>query len=99
MAPSPAPGNAEPRTEATILAAEAYWLLAPGQGEIRTETLPELGPGDAQVRTLYSGISRGTETTNYRGQTAGFRKRRNPGALARAYRGAILTLKTTLQEA
>ena len=43
-------------------------LLAPGQGEIRTETLPELGPGDAQVRTLYSGISRGTESLVFRGE-------------------------------
>ena len=68
MAPSLAPGNAELRKEATTLAAEAYWLLAPGQGEIRAEALPGLEPGDAQVRTLYSGISRGTESLVFRGE-------------------------------
>lgn len=69
MAPPSLPlGNAEPWTEATTLAAEAYWLLAPGQGGICTETLPGLEPGDAQVRTLYSGISRGTESLVFRGE-------------------------------
>ncbi|MFZ1539483.1 MAG: dehydrogenase, partial [Chromatiaceae bacterium] len=68
MAPSLAPSNAEPRTETSTNEAEAYWLLAPGQGEIRTEILPGLEPGDAQVRTLYSGISRGTESLVFRGE-------------------------------
>jgi threonine dehydrogenase-like Zn-dependent dehydrogenase len=41
--------------------ARAFWVTAPGRGEIRAEPLPEPGPGDVVVRTLYSGISRGTE--------------------------------------
>lgn len=45
----------------------AYWLLGPGIGEIRTETLPVPGPGEVLVRTLHSGISRATELLVRRG--------------------------------
>ncbi|HKS01443.1 MAG TPA: zinc-binding alcohol dehydrogenase [Arthrobacter sp.] len=41
--------------------ATAYWTVGPGQGELRSETLPIPGPGEALVRSLYSGISKGTE--------------------------------------
>src|SRR4051812_21235425 len=47
--------------------AEAFWLRAPGCGEIRPVTLPEPGPDDVVVRTLRSGVSRGTETLVFRG--------------------------------
>lgn len=47
--------------------ARAFWLAAPGHGEIREVTLPDPGPGDVVVRTLYSGVSRGTETLVFRG--------------------------------
>ena len=47
--------------------ARAFWLRAPGEGELRTVTLPEPGPGEVLVRTRYSGISRGTETLVFRG--------------------------------
>jgi threonine dehydrogenase-like Zn-dependent dehydrogenase len=47
--------------------AHAYWLRAPGHGEIRPVTLPEPGSGDVVVRTLRSGVSRGTETLVFRG--------------------------------
>lgn len=47
--------------------AQAYWLRSPGCGEIRPVTLPEPGRGDVVVRTLRSGISRGTETLVFRG--------------------------------
>jgi threonine dehydrogenase-like Zn-dependent dehydrogenase len=47
--------------------AAAFWLREPGCGEIRPVRLPEPGPGDVVVRTLRSGISRGTETLVYRG--------------------------------
>ena len=36
--------------------AEAFWLRAPGRGEIRPVALPEPGPGDVVVRTLRSGV-------------------------------------------
>jgi 2-desacetyl-2-hydroxyethyl bacteriochlorophyllide A dehydrogenase len=45
----------------------ALWLRIPGQGEIRPVTLSEPGPNDVIVRTLYSGVSRGTETLVFRG--------------------------------
>jgi len=45
----------------------AYWLCEPGRGELRWERLPSRGPGDVLVRTLCSGISRGTEMLVFRG--------------------------------
>jgi threonine dehydrogenase-like Zn-dependent dehydrogenase len=47
--------------------AHAFWLREPGAGEIRPARLPDPGPGEVLVRTLYSGISRGTETLVFRG--------------------------------
>ena len=47
--------------------AHAFWLRAPGCGEIRPVTLPEPGREDVFVRTLRSGVSRGTETLVFRG--------------------------------
>jgi NADPH:quinone reductase-like Zn-dependent oxidoreductase len=48
--------------------AHAFWLRAPGCGEIRPVTLPEPGQDDVLVRTLRSGVSRGTETLVFRGR-------------------------------
>jgi threonine dehydrogenase-like Zn-dependent dehydrogenase len=48
-------------------AARAFWLREPGVGEIRSVPLPEQGPDDVVVRTLRSGISRGTEGLVFRG--------------------------------
>lgn len=42
-------------------------MCAPGGGEIRDEVLPTPGPNDVLVRTVRSGISRGTEALVYRG--------------------------------
>ncbi|WP_396445355.1 zinc-binding alcohol dehydrogenase [Actinomadura sp.] len=47
--------------------ARAFWIRSPGKGEIRDLVLPEPGPGEAVVRTLYSGVSRGTEAIVFRG--------------------------------
>lgn len=47
--------------------AHAFWLRTPGKGEIRPVEVPEPGPGEVMVRTLWSGVSRGTETLVYRG--------------------------------
>src|SRR5918999_4238906 len=47
--------------------AHAFWVRAPGCGEIRPVTLPEPGRDDVVVRTVRSGISRGTETLVFRG--------------------------------
>jgi threonine dehydrogenase-like Zn-dependent dehydrogenase len=47
--------------------AHAFWLRAPGVGEIRPVTLPEPGRDEVLVRTLRSGVSRGTEMLVFRG--------------------------------
>jgi threonine dehydrogenase-like Zn-dependent dehydrogenase len=47
--------------------AQAFWLRTPGQGEIRPVALPAPGAGDVVVRTLRSGVSRGTEALVFRG--------------------------------
>ncbi|MDT5035138.1 MAG: hypothetical protein QOE03_323 [Micromonosporaceae bacterium] len=48
--------------------AQAFWLRSPGEGEIRSATLPDPGPADVLVRTRYSGVSRGTETLVFQGR-------------------------------
>lgn len=48
--------------------ARAFWLVESGRGEIRAAPLPEPTADDVQVRTLWSGISRGTESLIFRGQ-------------------------------
>ncbi len=45
----------------------AFWVAAPGHGEIRNELLPSATADDVVVRALYSGISRGTESLVFRG--------------------------------
>ncbi|MEE1754589.1 zinc-dependent alcohol dehydrogenase [Streptomyces sp. SP18CS02] len=47
--------------------ARAFWVREPGRGEIRDVPLPEPAHDDVVVRTLFSGISRGTESLVFRG--------------------------------
>jgi threonine dehydrogenase-like Zn-dependent dehydrogenase len=47
--------------------AHAFWVRAPGIGEIRPATVPEPGRDEVLVRTLRSGVSRGTEMLVFRG--------------------------------
>ncbi|MGW5877480.1 zinc-dependent alcohol dehydrogenase [Nocardiopsis terrae] len=47
--------------------ARAFWVRTPGVGEVRETVLPDPGPGEVVVRSLYSGISRGTETLVFGG--------------------------------
>lgn len=49
-------------------AARAYWTLRPGVGVIAPVPLSAPGPGEALVRTLHTGISRGSETLVHRGE-------------------------------
>jgi 2-desacetyl-2-hydroxyethyl bacteriochlorophyllide A dehydrogenase len=46
----------------------SFWIVAPGRGEIRVETLPAPSADDVVVRALYSGISRGTEALVFQGR-------------------------------
>ena len=48
--------------------ARAFWVTAPGHGEIRAQRLPSPGHGELLIRTLRSAISRGTETLVFRGE-------------------------------
>jgi threonine dehydrogenase-like Zn-dependent dehydrogenase len=48
--------------------ARAFWVRRPGSGEIRPAVLPAPGPDDVLVRTLRTGVSRGTETLVFRGE-------------------------------
>jgi threonine dehydrogenase-like Zn-dependent dehydrogenase len=49
-------------------AARAFWIAAPGHGEIRPEPLPPPSADDVVVRTLFSGVSRGTEALVFQGR-------------------------------
>ncbi len=46
----------------------SFWVTSQGEGEIRRSNLPSRGDKDVLVRTLYSGISRGTESLVFLGQ-------------------------------
>jgi 2-desacetyl-2-hydroxyethyl bacteriochlorophyllide A dehydrogenase len=48
--------------------ARAFWVAAPGRGEIRSEPLTTPSTSDVVVRSLYSGISRGTEALVFQGR-------------------------------
>src|SRR5688572_26582680 len=48
--------------------ARAFWVTAPGRGEIRGEALRPPADGEVVVRALYSGISRGTEALVFSGR-------------------------------
>jgi NADPH:quinone reductase-like Zn-dependent oxidoreductase len=68
--------------------AHAFWLSAPGLGEIRPVTLPEPGRDDVVVRALRSGVSRGTETLAFRGAVpprAPFQEGEFPGPVKYGY--------------
>ena len=48
--------------------ARAFWVAAPGRGEIRDETLLPPADGEVVVRALFSGVSRGTEALVFQGR-------------------------------
>jgi NADPH:quinone reductase-like Zn-dependent oxidoreductase len=48
--------------------ARACWVVGPSRAEIRPEPLAPLREGEVRVRSLHSGISRGTETLVFRGE-------------------------------
>jgi threonine dehydrogenase-like Zn-dependent dehydrogenase len=48
--------------------ARAFWICSPGVGEIRPVTVPDPGPDEVLVRSVCTGISRGTETLVFRGE-------------------------------
>src|SRR5262245_40837925 len=46
---------------------QAFWFKSAGIGEIRAVEVPAPGPDEVLVRTLFSGMSRGTESLVLRG--------------------------------
>lgn len=50
------------------MSARAFWTEAAGRGELRAETLAPPAEGEALVRTLASGVSRGTEALVFAGR-------------------------------
>jgi threonine dehydrogenase-like Zn-dependent dehydrogenase len=60
--------NFRGRRESTVSTdARAFWVREPGVGEIRSAALRVPEAGEVLVRTLHSGVSRGTETLVFRG--------------------------------
>ena len=50
-----------------MLQATAFWVEKPGVGFLRHESLPPVGDGEVVVRTLFTGVSRGTEVSVFGG--------------------------------
>lgn len=46
----------------------AFWVTAPGRGELREEPLPRIASEQVRVRACYGAISRGTEALVFRGE-------------------------------
>ena len=51
-----------------MLEATAFWIEKPGVGALRREPLPRVGDDDVLVRTLHTGVSRGTESSVFAGR-------------------------------
>src|SRR5215470_15238121 len=54
----------------------AFWVTAPGRGEIRPTALPAPGRAELRVRALASGISRGTESLVFHGRVPASERQR-----------------------
>jgi hypothetical protein len=48
--------------------AKAFWVAAPGRGEIRAQPLRSPAPGELLIRAVTSAVSRGTESLVFRGE-------------------------------
>ena len=74
--------------------ARAFWVAAPGRGEIRPQVLRSPADDDVVVQALFSGISRGTEALVFSGRVpqsewtrmrAPFQEGEFPGAVKYGY--------------
>ena len=52
----------------SVSEARAFWIVAPGRGALRAAALAPPAPGEVLVRTLKSGISRGSESLVFAGR-------------------------------
>ena len=55
-------------TSTVTSTATALWVSGEGTAWLEEQSLPEPGPGEVRVRTLWSAISRGTEALVFRGE-------------------------------
>ena len=62
------------------MSAHAFWVVAPGIGELRSAKLPRPREGEAMVHAVVSGISRGSESLVFQGRVpeSQYRARRCP---------------------
>ena len=56
--------------------ATAFWVSGRGSGWVEEQSVPEPGPGEVRVRTLWSAVSRGTEALVFRGEVPADQHRR-----------------------
>lgn len=79
--------------------ARAFWVPEPGRGELRETDLPGPDADEVRVRSLYSGISRGTESlvfsgrvpeSEYGAMTCPFQEGSFPGPVKYGYMGVGL---------
>ncbi len=64
MDTSPAPAEVHGGTREAV----GFWVTAPGAGELRRASLREPGAAEVRLRTLWTGVSRGTEALVARGE-------------------------------
>jgi 2-desacetyl-2-hydroxyethyl bacteriochlorophyllide A dehydrogenase len=60
--------NANTPDHADRMHARALWYIGPSECALNEISLPELGPEDCVIRTLWSGVSRGTERLVFEGR-------------------------------
>lgn len=60
--------EADTPDHADRMRARALWYIGPGECALNEVNLPEPGPQDCVIRTLWSGISRGTERLVFEGR-------------------------------
>jgi NADPH:quinone reductase-like Zn-dependent oxidoreductase len=56
--------------------ARAFWIAEPGRGELRSEPLPQPAADEVVVRSLFSGVSRGTEALVFEGRVPASERQR-----------------------
>lgn len=61
-------GGGVRRSQGQMVVARALWYVKPGVADLRTERLALPQPGEVRIKTLFSGISRGTERLVLKGR-------------------------------
>jgi len=61
-------GLRQDRANSVIERARAFWVVEPGRGELRSQELRPPAADEVLVRTLYSAVSRGTESLVFHGR-------------------------------